>query len=62
MKPQFLNVDLEVVSNVDPSRLAEALGDQVNVLYCGQRQRDYLAAFEVALVRASLEESLAANF
>jgi hypothetical protein len=60
MKPEFLNVDLEVVTGADPTPLAKALGRRANVLYCGKRkQRDYLAAFEFILMRSSPERRLA---
>jgi len=40
MKPEFLNVDLEIITDVDPTPLAEALGERVSVLYCGKRHHD----------------------
>ena len=60
MKPKFLNVDLEVISTVDPAPLAEALGERVGVHFCGAiRRREYL--FACALLgggRDALERNL----
>lgn len=59
MKPEFLNVDLEVVSKVDPTPLAEVLGDKVSLHYCGRSDRNYLAAFGGCCATPSLARKLA---
>lgn len=60
MKPELLNVDLEVVSKVDPTPLAKALNKKAGVQYCGRLERDYLAAFGSWCLTRSLERKLAA--
>jgi hypothetical protein len=61
VKPKFLNVDLEVISSVDPTPLAKALGKKVVMLYCGPGdQSGHLITFEVCGCRNSPERKLAA--
>jgi hypothetical protein len=59
VKPEFLNVDLEVITRTDPAPLVRALEKKCSVLYAGRYGRhDYLAVFEVPAVRASPERRL----
>lgn len=58
MKPEFRNVDLEVITGTDPTALVKALGNQLIVLCSGRRaefgwekSRDYFASFEVRSAR-----------
>lgn len=60
MKAEFLNVDLEVISKVDPTPLAKSLNKKAGVQYCGRLERDYLAAFGSWCLTRSLERKLAA--
>ena len=59
MKPEFLNVDLEVISKVDPTPLAKALGKKAGVHFCDKQERDYLAAFGSGCFTRSLDRKLA---
>lgn len=47
-KSQFLNVDLDIISNSDLKSLVEAMGDRIIVLYVGRVKRHYEAHLELA--------------
>lgn len=60
VKPQFLNVDLEVLSKADPAPLVKAFErKRVSVLFCGDQGEQYFAAFELFTTRRTLEQLLA---
>ncbi len=60
MKPQFLNVDLEVLSKSDLSVFAKSFGSRkVSVLYCDHQGEQFLAALELATTRRTPEQLLA---
>jgi hypothetical protein len=46
-KSQFLNVDLDVISNSDLKPLVEAMEDRIIVLYVGRVKRHYEAHLEL---------------
>lgn len=59
MKPEFLNVDLEIVTKRDPSPLARALDGKVHVLHCGPfKGRSHFLALEIFSARPSVEKLL----
>lgn len=65
MKPEFLNVDLEVISKTDPTALTKALGNQVDVLWSGPpsgirwgKKAGYFVGFEVRSARPGFEGML----
>ncbi len=58
--PQFLNVDLEVLSQSDLSEFAKSFGSKkVSVLYCDRQAEEFLAALELVTMRRSPEQLLA---
>jgi hypothetical protein len=60
MKPQFLNVDLEVLSKSDLSVFAKSFGSRkVSVLYCDHQGEQFLAALELVTMRRTPEQLLA---
>ena len=65
MKPEFRNVDLEVISRTDPTALTKALGNQVDVLWSGPpsgirwgKRAGYFVGFEVRSARPGFESML----
>lgn len=58
--PQFLNVDLEVLSKSDLSVFAKSFGSRrVSVLYCDRQAEEFLAALELVTMRRTPEQLLA---
>lgn len=57
--PQFLNVDLEVVSKTDLAPFVKSFGSRkVSVLYCIRQEDGFLAALELSTARRTPEQLL----
>lgn len=48
MKPRFLNVDLELITKVDPTHLKKDFGNGITILFSGPGDGDYLTTGEIA--------------
>lgn len=60
VSPQFLNVDLEVLSKADLTDFAKSLGTRkVSVLHCDRQGAEFLAALELITTRRTPEQLLA---
>ncbi|KAF0175448.1 MAG: hypothetical protein FD161_3343 [Limisphaerales bacterium] len=58
--PQFLNVDLEVLSKADLAEFAKSFGTRkVSVLYCDRQGAAFFAALELVTMRRTPEQLLA---
>lgn len=55
---RYLNVDLEIESKSDLSKIVEEFGDDVSVLYCGERRGYQHASFEVPANPAGADETI----
>ena len=55
---RYLNVDLEIESKSDLSKIVEEFGDDVSVLYSGEMRGYQLASFEIPGNTADADETI----
>jgi hypothetical protein len=55
---RYLNVDLEIESKSDLSKIVEEFGDDVSVLYCGEMRGYQHASFEISANIADADETI----
>ena len=55
---RYLNVDLEIESKSDLSKIVEEFGDDVSVLYCGEMRGYQHASFEIPANPAGADETI----
>jgi hypothetical protein len=58
MHVRYLNVDLEIESKSDLSKIVEEFGEDVSILYCGEMRGYQHASFEIPANPAGADETI----